>query len=97
MQLPGFTATHRAFIVPGTAIERRALRFHCSRAGIQDYSDGVVFRHEQTLSKPKTDRLDLLRATRAHFGQIFMLYSAAGKIDALLGTSFDNASRYRSH
>jgi uncharacterized protein (DUF1015 family) len=35
----------------------------------------VVFRHEQTLSKPKADRLDLLRATRAHFGQIFMLYS----------------------
>jgi uncharacterized protein (DUF1015 family) len=35
----------------------------------------VVFRHEQTLSKPKSDRLNLLRATRAHFGQIFMLYS----------------------
>jgi len=35
----------------------------------------VVFRHEQTLSAPKQDRLNLLRATRAHFGQIFMLYS----------------------
>ena len=35
----------------------------------------MVFRHEQTLSKPKSDRLNLLRATRAHFGQIFMLYS----------------------
>ena len=43
-----------------------------------------MFRHEQTLSKPKADRLDLLRATRAHFGQIFMLYSGAGKVDALL-------------
>ena len=32
-------------------------------------------RHEQTLSKPRADRLNLLRATRAHFGQIFMLYS----------------------
>lgn len=41
---------------------------------IEDYSAGVVFRHEQTLAKPKADRLDLLRATRAHFGQIFMLY-----------------------
>ena len=41
---------------------------------IEDYGDGVVFRHEQTLAKPKADRLDLLRATRAHFGQIFMLY-----------------------
>ncbi len=42
---------------------------------LQDYSEGVVHRHEQTLSKPKADRLDLLRATRAHFGHIFMLYS----------------------
>ena len=44
----------------------------------------MVFRHEQTLSKPKADRLNLLRATRAHFGQIFMLYSdPAGEIDVL--------------
>ena len=42
---------------------------------VEDYSAGVVHRHEQTLAKPKADRLDLLRATRAHFGQIFMLYS----------------------
>jgi uncharacterized protein (DUF1015 family) len=46
-----------------------------------------VFRHEQTLAKPKADRLDLLRANRAHFGQIFMLYSGAGKVDALLDSS----------
>src|SRR5215469_2357802 len=42
---------------------------------IEDYAACVFFRHEQTLSKPKADRLDLLRATGAHFGQIFMLYS----------------------
>ncbi len=42
---------------------------------LYDYSEGVVFRHEQTLAKPISDRLNLLRATRAHFGQIFMLYS----------------------
>src|SRR5579884_52033 len=55
---------------------------------LEDYSAGVVFRHEQTLAKPKADRLDLLRATRAHFGQIFMLYSdAAREIDQLLDTN----------
>ena len=42
---------------------------------LQDYAEGIVHRHEQTLAKPKADRLDLLRATRAHFGHIFMLYS----------------------
>jgi uncharacterized protein (DUF1015 family) len=35
----------------------------------------VIFRHEQTLSGPKADRLELLRHTRTHTGQLFMLYS----------------------
>ena len=42
--------------------------------GVEDYGAGVVHRHEETLAGPKKDRLELLRATRAHFGQIFMLY-----------------------
>lgn len=55
---------------------------------IEDYSAKVVFRHEQTLAKPKADRLELLRATRAHFGQLFMLYSdPAREIDQLLTPS----------
>ena len=69
--------------VPGgqTAAERRSF---IALGRIEDYPAGVVFRHEQTLAKPKADRLDLLRASQAHFGQIFMLYSGAGKVDALL-------------
>ena len=52
---------------------------------IEDYSANVVYRHEQTLAKPKADRLELLRATRSHFGQLFMLYSdPAGKADQVL-------------
>jgi uncharacterized protein (DUF1015 family) len=56
---------------------------------IEDYSAGVVFRHEQTLAKPKADRLDLLRATRAHFGQIFMLYEDSGQVESLLAPNAD--------
>jgi uncharacterized protein (DUF1015 family) len=45
----------------------------------------VVHRHEQTLSGPKKDRLELLRHTHAHFGQLFMLYpDPQGEIDRLL-------------
>lgn len=51
---------------------------------LHDYSDGVIFRHEQTLAKPRADRLELLRATRAHFGQIFVLYEDSGGIESLL-------------
>ncbi len=54
---------------------------------LEDYSAEVIFRHEQTLSKPKADRLQLLRATRAQLEQIFMLYGGGGKIEALLETS----------
>ena len=55
---------------------------------IEDYSTAIVFRHEQTLAKPKADRLDLLRATKAHFGQIFLLYSDPdAEIDQALASS----------
>src|SRR6266851_8417124 len=60
--------------VPGsqTQAERRSF---IALGRIEDYSAGVVLRNEKTLAKPKADRLELLRATRAHFGQLFMLYS----------------------
>lgn len=52
---------------------------------VAEYSEGIVHRHEQTLAGPKQDRLELLRHTHAHFGQIFMLYSdPAGEADSLL-------------
>jgi uncharacterized protein (DUF1015 family) len=72
------------FAVPGgtAELERRGI---IALGRIEDYSAGVIFRHEQTLAKPKADRLELLRATRAHFGQLFMLYSdPAAEIDGLL-------------
>ena len=75
------------FAVPGGTAELERRGF-IALGRIEDYSAGVVFRHEQTLAKPKADRLELLRATRAHFGQLFMLYSdPASEIDSLLEPS----------
>jgi uncharacterized protein (DUF1015 family) len=51
---------------------------------VEDYSAKVVYRHEQTLAKPKADRLDLLRATRVHYEQLFLLYEDSGEVDSLL-------------
>jgi uncharacterized protein (DUF1015 family) len=91
---PSIYRYSQTFIMPGevpgdvpgipTRGERRGF---IALGRIEEYSAGVVFRHEQTLAKPKADRLDLLRANRAHFGQIFMLYSGAGKVDALLDSA----------
>ena len=80
---PSLYRYSQTFRVPGSdsVAERRAF---IALGRLEDYSNGVIFRHEQTLSKPKADRLDLLRATRAHFGQLFMLYNGAGEIDAML-------------
>ncbi len=72
---PCIFAYSQRFAVPGQPGVVRERRGFIALGELCDYSQGVVFRHEQTLSKPKSDRLNLLRATRAHFGQIFMLYS----------------------
>jgi uncharacterized protein (DUF1015 family) len=71
---PGFYAYSQQFSAPGESGGLRERRGFIGLGRIEDYSAGVVFRHEQTLSRPKADRLNLLQATRAHFGQIFMLY-----------------------
>ena len=81
---PCVFAYSQRFTVPGSTEIKERLGF-IALGKVQDYKDQVVFRHEQTLSKPKNDRLNLLKATHAHFGQIFMLYSdPAGSIDKLL-------------
>ncbi|HEY6307664.1 MAG TPA: DUF1015 domain-containing protein [Candidatus Angelobacter sp.] len=71
---PSIYLYSQTFTLPGArdSAERRGM---IALGRLHDYGDGVVFRHEQTLAKPREDRLNLLRATRAHFGQIFMLYS----------------------
>jgi uncharacterized protein (DUF1015 family) len=70
---PRLYAYFQKFTVPDTG-ETRERKGFIGMGAVEDYSAGVVHRHEQTLSGPKKDRLELLRHTRAHFGQIFMLY-----------------------
>ena len=42
---------------------------------LYEYADKVVYRHEQTFPKYKSDRLALFKATRAYCEQVYMLYS----------------------
>ena len=39
-----------------------------------EFSKGIILPHENTLSKPKEDRLKLLEKTKANFELVFMLY-----------------------
>jgi len=54
----------------GTRI-RKAL---IARVRLHRWDEGEVLPHEHTLSKPKADRMALLKATGSQQGQIFMLY-----------------------
>ncbi len=81
---PAFYAYSQEYTVPGTSTRCVRVGF-ITVARIEDYSVGVVFRHEQTLSGPKADRLELLRHTQTHTGQLFMLYSDPTRhVDSLL-------------
>jgi uncharacterized protein (DUF1015 family) len=81
---PCVFAYAQRFKVPGSDLIKERRGF-IALGKLHDYAEQVVFRHEQTLSKPKSDRLNLLKATHAHFGQIFMLYSdPAGSVEKIL-------------
>ena len=69
--LYGYSQTYQ---VPGTD-EVRERRGFIALGHLYDYADHVVYRHEQTFPKHKSDRLALFKATRAYCEQIYMLYA----------------------
>jgi uncharacterized protein (DUF1015 family) len=88
---PSLFAYFQDFRVPDTG-EYLSRKGFIGLGQLEDYSAGVVFRHEQTLSGPKKDRLELLRHIRAHCEQLFMLYpDPEGEIDKLLDEAAQSA------
>lgn len=55
--------------------EKRILRGFICLVRLEDPGSGDILLHEATYPKPKSDRLNLLRACNATFSQIFALYS----------------------
>jgi uncharacterized protein (DUF1015 family) len=86
---PSIYLYSQTFNVPGRRelAERHGL---IALGRLHEYADHVVYPHERTLLKPREDRLNLLRASKAHFGQIFMLYSdPRAEIEHLLKKTAD--------
>ncbi|MDH4099315.1 MAG: DUF1015 domain-containing protein [Nitrospirota bacterium] len=69
---PAIYLTHIRYNVKG--VERLLRGFICL-VRLEEFGTGKVLPHENTLSGPKTDRLNLMRTTAANFSQIFSLYS----------------------
>ena len=70
---PGLFAYFQEFADPDSG-QRVVRKGFIGLSDVVDYSEKIVHRHEQTLSGPKKDRMQVLSSTGAHFGQIFMLY-----------------------
>lgn len=47
---------------------------------VESYDKGNILPHEETLSKPKADRLSLMRTTHSNFSSIFGLFSDQKKV-----------------
>lgn len=65
---------------------RRSLKGFVTLVKLTDFSEGIVLPHEETLSKAKQDRFDLMSETFCNFSQIYSLYrdennSVYGMID----------------
>ncbi len=69
--LYGYSQTYQ---VPGTETTQTRRGF-IALGQLYDYADHIVYRHEQTFPKHKSDRLALFKATRTYCEQIYMLYS----------------------
>ena len=71
---PALYGYSQTYTVPGTD-EVRERRGFIALGHLYDYADHIVYRHEQTFPKHKSDRLALFKAIRAYPEQIYMLYS----------------------
>ncbi len=71
-EVPALYVLHQTFTLPdGQQYTRKAFT---TALEISTFDEGIVLPHERTLSGPKVDRLNLVRATQTYFGSIFMLY-----------------------
>lgn len=78
---PALYVLEQRFALEGRAVTRLGL---LARFRAEDPERGVVLPHEQTRKEPKEDRYRLLRATRANFSPIFLMFpDAAGRFAAL--------------
>ncbi|MBI4825724.1 MAG: DUF1015 domain-containing protein [Nitrospirae bacterium] len=73
---PAFYCYEATYRVDG---EERRLRGILGAVKIEELGSGEIHPHEETHSKPKSDRLNILRFCRANISPIFSIYSSAEK------------------
>ena len=82
---PGFYIYEEEFTAGG---EKKKVKGFICLVRLEEFSKGIILPHEETLSKAKEDRFNLMKATGCNFSQIYSLYmdperATAEKLDAL--------------
>jgi uncharacterized protein (DUF1015 family) len=91
---PAFYVLRQNFSLPdGTEKSRQGL---IAAFELSSFDEGIVLPHERTHSGPKVDRLNLMRATEANYGHIFMLYPG-DRINELLDEAVKSAPGFEVH
>ena len=57
---------------------RRSVAGLIAQVHLEEFSKGIVLPHEETLSKAKADRFNLMKATHCNFSDIYSLYMDDG-------------------
>lgn len=70
----GFYIYEEEFLDQADHGAAKKLRGLICRVRLEEFAAGVVLPHEETLSKAKQDRFDLMKATNCNFSQIYSLY-----------------------
>ena len=60
--------------------ETKRIRGVFARVRLEEFSKGVVLPHEETLSKAKQDRFELMCATGCNFSPVYSLYSDENRV-----------------
>jgi uncharacterized protein (DUF1015 family) len=85
---PAIYVYNQTFKVNGRLHTRKG--FICT-IELTSFDEGIILPHEKTLPGPKMDRYNLMKATEANFGLIFLLYSdPISYINSLLDIAISN-------
>jgi len=83
---PALYLLEQSFRVDVRALRRYGL---LARFRAEDLHQGGILPHEQTRSAPREDRYRLLRATRANFSPIFLMFPDSGRFAARVASVID--------
>ncbi len=93
---PGLYIYEMEFLANVDRGEPKKLRSLICRVRLEEFSAGIVLPHEETLSKAKQDRFDLMCAANCNFSSIYSLYQDPEHVTRrrLDNLASDSAPRY---